>query len=63
MLKVRQVRSDEQHGDTSKNLFSFGESFLLEECKQFGLINVSVFFERERHMTMLSREILSRISL
>ncbi len=30
VVKVRQVRSDEQHDDISKNLFSFGQSLLLE---------------------------------
>lgn len=39
MVKVRQVRSDEQRDDISKNLFTFGQSFRLEECKQFELIN------------------------
>lgn len=42
VMKARQVRSDEEHDDISKNLFSFGQSLLLEKCKQSGLINVCV---------------------
>lgn len=36
------VRSDGKHDHTSKSLFSFGQTLIPGECKQFGLINVSV---------------------
>ena len=49
MVKVRQARSDERRDDISKNLFTFGQTFRLEECKQFELINAPVcVFERAR---------------
>lgn len=36
VVKVRQVRSDEQQDDISKNLFSFGQALLREECSNLG---------------------------